>query len=58
VSGNGEKQQGQGDMHEDDEGAGDNQFMMMGGMMTLWTVVGVLLIVPLIIVIAKLRLRK
>ncbi len=31
--------------------------MMMGGMMTLWTVVGVLLIVLLVIVIAKL-LRK
>ena len=30
---------------------------MMGGMMTLWTVVGVLLIVMLVIVIAKL-LRK
>lgn len=31
--------------------------MMIGGMMTLWTVVGVLLIVLLIIVIVKL-LRK
>ena len=31
--------------------------MLMGGMMTLWTVAGVLLIVLLVIVIAKL-LRK
>ena len=30
---------------------------MMGGMMTLWTVIGILLIVLLVIVIAKL-LRK